>query len=110
MRLLVHRPAAAIFARMAGEAMCGACIHQGDLLVIEAADRYAHGQIVLAFVDGSAFVRRLVREPERVALQPANPEFPDIELTDPERWLIRGRVVAAITLLAAPRCALPEVN
>jgi DNA polymerase V len=109
-RLLLRQPSAALYAVMVGAAMREANIHDGDLLVIEAAPSYANGQIVLAFVDGTALVRRLVREPERVALQPAHPDFPAIELTDHEGWLIRGRVVASITLHAAPRFALPQAH
>ena len=70
---------------------------------IEAAERYASGHIVLVFVDGVEIVRRLERQPDRFALHPAQPDFPTLELSDTdENWLIRGRVLAAITLLAPP--------
>jgi SOS-response transcriptional repressor LexA len=65
-------------------------------------DRYADGQIVLAFVNGQAVVRQLSRE----TLLPADERFPVIELD--ESCVIRGRVVAAITFLKAPRFALPD--
>ena len=100
--LLVRKPDAAIFARMVGTAMEAAGIRAGDLLVIESNDRYADGQIVLAFVNGQAVVRQLSCE----VLLPADEGFPVIELD--ESCVIRGRVVAAITFLKAPRFALPD--
>lgn len=101
--LLVRNPDATIFARMTGTAMEAAGIRAGDLLVIESADRYAEGQIVLAFVNGQVVVRHL----SHAALLPAQEGFPVIELD--ESCVIRGRVVAAITFLKPPRFALPDV-
>lgn len=100
--LLVRQPDATIFARMTGAAIKAAGIHAGDLLVIESADQYADGQIVLAFVNGQAVVRRLCG----ATLLPADERFPVIELD--ESCIIRGRVIAAITFLKAPRFALPD--
>lgn len=111
LRLLVSQPNAAYFAVMSGEAMRDAGIRDGDLLIIEAAEHYANGQIVLVFVEGVEIIRRLLREPNRIALQPAHPDFPTLELDiDGENWLIRGRVRASVTLHAPARSRLPVVN
>jgi DNA polymerase V len=109
-RLLIRHPAIAFLAWMSGDAMAGAGIRDGDLLVIEAAEDYRSGQIVLAFVDGAAIVRRLEQGGGQVALLPAHPDFPVLDLGKVENWLIRGRVLAAITPFALPRVESPEVN
>ncbi len=108
--LLVRRPAITFYALMAGDAMSGANIHDGDLLVIEPAERYAHGQLVLAFVDGTTLVRRLSNERGQLALQAANTNYSAIPLDNDSGWSIRGRVVASITFHRPPTVALPKVS
>lgn len=103
--LLLRSPQAAFFALMHGHAMTRAGIRHGDLLVIEAAETYRSGQIVLAFVNHEALVRRLDRTATGFALVSSQPNFPIIQLE--AESVIRGRVIAAITLLAGPRVKLP---
>jgi DNA polymerase V len=107
-RLLVRNPHASFFAVMSGNAMARAGIRSGDLLVIEAAEDYRDGCIVLAFVDHQALVRRLERTATGFVLSPANPRLPSLLVGDDV--LIRGQIVAAITLLARPRVKLTVVG
>jgi DNA polymerase V len=102
--LLVRNPAAAFFARMQGQAMNRAGIRHGDILVIEAAEAYGEGAIVCAFINHEALIRRL----ERGHLIASDPRIKPILLD--EAGLIRGQVVAAVTLLARPRVSLPVVQ
>lgn len=95
------------FARMQGNAMARAGIRAGDVLVIEPAEHYRDQQIVLAFLNRQAYVRRLERTPTGYLLTAANPNFSVLEVG--EDCLIRGQVVASITLLAARRLPLPVV-
>lgn len=88
--------------------MWRAGIRSGDLLVIEAAEDYRNGCIVLAFIDRQALVRRFERSATGALLVPANPRLPSLVID--EDCQIRGQVVAAITLLARPRVPLPLVR
>jgi SOS-response transcriptional repressor LexA len=93
------------FAVMRGHAMTMAGVRHNDLLVIEPDEVYRDGSIVLAFVHREAIVRRLERTATGFVLNPANPRIPSLVVGDDV--LIRGRLVAAITLLARPRVKLP---
>lgn len=95
------------FARMQGNAMSRAGIRAGDLLIIEPADHYRDQQIVLAFVNEQAYVRRYERTPTGFLLTAANPNFPALDVG--ADCVIRGQVVASLTLLAARRFSLPVV-
>lgn len=94
----------AYFARMQGNAMARAGIRHGDLLVVEPAEHYRDQQIVLAFIHEQAYVRRLERTPTGYLLSAANPHYSTLDVG--EDCLIRGQVVASITLLAARRIPL----
>lgn len=108
--LIIRNPAITIYALMVGDAMTEAQIHDGDLLVIEAAEHYANGSVVLAFVDGEAVVRRLQYGLNAPTLLPANRNYPAIDLKNVSQWLIRGKVLAAVTLLFPARFPLPKVE
>ena len=105
-RLLV-RPYV-FFAVMHGHAMARAGIRAKDLLVIEPQEQYRDKQIVLALVDQQALVRRLERAGVGFQLVAAHPRIEPIEVG--EDCVIRGRVIATITLLAVPRVPLPVVS
>lgn len=101
--LLIRNKSACFFAMMRGHAMARAGVRNGDLLVIEPAEAYRDGAIVLAFIDYEALVRRL----DGGMLVAANPNFKSQALDDPS--VIRGQVVASIKVLAKPRFMLPPV-
>jgi SOS-response transcriptional repressor LexA len=93
------------FAVMCGHAMTMAGVRHNDLLVIEPDEVYRDGSIVPAFVQRKALVRRLERTATGFVLNPTNPRLPSL-VVDAD-VLIRGRIVAAITLLTRPRVKLP---
>lgn len=90
--LVVRNPAATFFLRAAGDSMLGAGIHDGDLLVVDRSLDATHNRIVIAALDGELLVKRLVRRGNRAWLEPANPEFPSIEITAREYVHIWGVV------------------
>ena len=93
---LVRNPAATFFVRASGDSMREAGIHDGDLLVVDRALEAAHGKIVIAVLDGELTVKRLLRKGGRVALAPANPDFPEIDITQREHVHIWGVVTYAV--------------
>lgn len=106
--LVIRNKSATFFARMTGNAMERAGIRHGDVLVIEAAETYRHGVIVCAFVNHEAVVRRLERIATGYVLVASNAKIEPQVVT--EGCVIRGQVVAALTLLARPRQPLPAVS
>ena len=81
---LVRNEAATFFVRAHGESMINAGIMDGDLLVVDRSVPAEHNRIVIAALEGELTVKKLVRRKERVFLAPANPEYPDFEITHSE--------------------------
>lgn len=100
--LLVKRPAATFFVRVAGDSMIGEGIHPGDLLVVDRSLRPADGDVVIAAVDGEFAVKRFRKGRRgadaalRVWLEAANPAYPDIVIAPGQELDYFGKVVAFV--------------
>lgn len=94
--LLVRRPAATFYVKVAGESMRDAGIYPGDILVVDRGERPQHGHVVVAVVDGELTVKRLHRMGKTIRLEAANPAFPDIEIAGETELSIWGVVRASV--------------
>ncbi|HHL2459825.1 TPA: translesion error-prone DNA polymerase V autoproteolytic subunit [Yersinia enterocolitica] len=92
--LCIRHPSATYFVRAEGESMTEAGILSGDLLVVDKAVKLAHGDIVIAAIEGEFTVKRLSLHP-RLSLQPMNPAYSPIYV-NPEDLEIFGVVMHAI--------------
>jgi len=68
--------------RVEGPSMIGAGIYNGDVLVVNKALEARSGHIVVAYVDGGMTVKRLQLTPAGVWLQPENPDYRAIPVTE----------------------------
>ncbi len=68
--------------RVEGPSMIGAGIYDGDVLVVNKALEARSGHIVVAYVDGGMTVKRLQITPAGVWLQPENPDYRAIPVTE----------------------------
>lgn len=68
---LIRHPQATFVMRAAGDAMAGAGVGSGDVLLIDRAVSPQHGHLVIAKLDGELLCRRLVRQGGVVALETA---------------------------------------
>ena len=93
---LVRDKAATFFVRATGDSMRDAGIHDGDLLVVDRSLDAENGRIVIAALDGELTVKRLLRKGGRVVLAPANPDYPEIDITQREHVHIWGVVTYAV--------------
>ena len=93
---LVRHPLATFFVRHCGDAMSGAKLYDGTLLVVDRAETILNGNLVLAIVKGEFHVRRLETNQGTVRLCAADPAYADIELTPEDQWEIWGRVIYSI--------------
>lgn len=98
-KLLVHNKDATFFVRADGDAMIEACIHHGDLLVVDRSLLPTSGNIVIAVVDGDLIVRRYIQREERLVLTPENPAFNELEFKDGQELKIWGVVTSLIKKL-----------
>lgn len=91
--LLVRRPAATFVVRVAGESMRDAGVHDGDMVVIDRSVSPRDGDIVVACVEGDLCIKRLRRQGAKAWLEPANPEYKNIEVNLEAGFAIEGVVM-----------------
>ncbi len=89
--LLVRNPPSTFMVRAEGQSMIHAPIQSGDLLIVDRSLEAHDGNIVLAVIDGEFTVKTLRKTRTRAWLQPENPAFPDIELTEDRERRAVGR-------------------
>lgn len=90
----VRHRSATYFLRASGESMRDGSLYNGDLLVVDSAERPDHGDIVVACLAGEFTVKRLQLRP-RLALLAMNASFPPI-YPDPDELDIFGVVTHII--------------
>ena len=93
--LVSHREAT-FFLRARGGAMRGAGIQDDDLLVVDRAIEPAHGDIVVAVVDGEFMVRRLGKRAGRISLHAAHPGCAPLSFGDGQELQLWGVVTHVI--------------
>jgi len=103
--LLVKRPAATYFVRVAGDSMIGRGIQDRDILVVDRSLTPAEGDVVIAAVDGEFTVktyRRISKVDAKgrrrtyVLLEPANRDYPSITVGPGQELVMFGKVTATI--------------
>jgi DNA polymerase V len=95
-RELIKNKEATFFARVSGQSMIGAGLDDNDLLVIDKSLEPAHNKIAVCFIDGEFTVKRLRIENGEVWLQPENPNYKPIQVTEANEFLIWGIVTNVI--------------
>jgi len=75
---LVEHPSSTVLVQVSGESMIGACISDGDMLVVERNATPAVNSIVVAMVDGDFTIKYLRKDKQGMYLEPANEAFPII--------------------------------
>jgi DNA polymerase V len=94
--LLVKRPTATFYVRVAGESMRDAGIFPGDILVVDRGENPKHGHVVVALVNGELTVKRLYRKGKIIRLDAENPAYPNIEIQGETELTIWGVVRANV--------------
>jgi DNA polymerase V len=98
-RHLVRNPEATFVMHVDGWSMRDAGISDGDELVVDRSIAADAGRIVIAEVDGELTVKRLQRAATGWLLQAANPDFPDLVVTDENELHIWGVVIRMVRKL-----------
>ena len=94
-QLCVAHPAATYFVWAAGDSMVDHGIRDGDLLVVDSARKAAHGDIVIAAIEGEFTVKRLQLHPV-VMLKPENSAYAPIMIGSEDTLDIFGVVTFII--------------
>jgi len=87
-----------IFAlQISGDSMIEDGIFDGNYIVVRHSEEFRNGDIVIAYVDEEATVKRAYRRGSKVILQPANSELQPIEV-NPQitSFRVGGRVIDVV--------------
>lgn len=98
-KTLVRNKEATFYAKVSGQSMVGAGLDDGDLLVVDKSLEPQHNKIAVCFIDGEFTVKRLKVTPEGIYLQPENPAYDPIKVTNDNDFQIWGIVTHVIKKL-----------
>lgn len=93
---LIEHPTATFFVKVQGCSMVNAGINPDDILIIDRSLEPVDKRIVIAVVEGELTVKRLRIRNNRWYLEPANNEYPIIEITEEMDFSIWGVATFAI--------------
>lgn len=93
---LIRHPAASFYVRVSGESMLNAGIFPDDILLVDRAETAAHGDVVIAVLDGELTVKRLYQRGGLIRLDAENPAYPNLEISENQEMSIWGVVRACI--------------
>lgn len=83
--------------RLDGDSMRELGYETNDIVIVRVQQMAENGDIVAAFVNGKATLKRLIYTPDRIALKAENPEFPTIEIKYEDEFRIVGKVIRHIS-------------
>lgn len=90
---LIRNKPATFFFRMNSEAMTGAGIYPGDILIVDRSIRNANGRVIVAILNGELLVRRFQDAFNKKRLLAENKKFGDIELDPYGSFAVWGVVL-----------------
>ena len=93
---LIKHPAATFYARVKGDSMINAGIHDGDLLVVDRALDIYDNCIAVCIIDGEFTVKRLKKKSNKILLIPENEEYKAIEISEFNDFEVWGIVAYVI--------------
>lgn len=95
-RELVKHPAATFYGRVVGDSMIDAGVEEGDILVIDRSLDPKDGDMAVCFVDGEFTLKHLRISDRGLRLEPANPKYPSIEISEGVEFRMWGVVTYVI--------------
>lgn len=95
-RLMVRNPPDTFMVRVTNDALAGAGILDGDVLVVDRSISPRHGMIVVAVVNGEMCVRRLNRKSGSWVLDPENRAFQPLRIRPGQDLEIWGVVTGMV--------------
>ncbi len=97
-QLILNKPATFFF-RMNGDAMTGAGINTGDVLIVDRSIKASNGKIIIASINGDLVVRRFHQSFNHLTLIAENPKYANIELSEFSEYNAWGVVTCVIHIL-----------
>ena len=80
-----------------GDSMLNAHILHGDKVIVQQTAHASPGEIVVALIEGEATVKTFRKTGNRVVLEPANPKYEPIVVTEDQDFRVIGKVVGVFS-------------
>jgi len=97
LRMLCPHPEASYLIRVDGDSMIEADIHSGDIVVVDKSNRTpSEHEVAVCELNGEYTLKRFVQRGNLGYLVPANPNFPEIEITPDDNFAVWGTVTYII--------------
>lgn len=93
---LIKNKNTTFYAKVNGQSMINAGLNHDDLLVIDRSLEPEDKKIAVCYIDGEFTVKRLRKVGNEIWLQPENPDYPIIEITENNEFIIWGIVTNVI--------------
>lgn len=93
---LVKNKPATFFMRVSGDAMIGAGIHHGDVVIVDRSLKAVSGKVVIAILNGEMLIRRLEKTFNKIRLIPETPGLASIEVEPMAEFAVWGVVTYVI--------------
>jgi DNA polymerase V len=94
-QLIKNKPAT-FFMRVNSDAMIGAGIHNGDVVIVDRSLEAKNGKVIIAVLDGEMLIRRIEINEEKKRLLPATKKLSPIEIDDASTFSVWGVVTYVI--------------
>lgn len=98
---LIRNKSATFFFRMNSDAMIGAGIRSGDVLIVDRSIKATNGKIIVAVLNGELLVRRLQTTMKGIDLIPDNTRYGNIHIDEFSSYTAWGTVTYVIHSLAS---------
>ncbi|WP_296634459.1 translesion error-prone DNA polymerase V autoproteolytic subunit [Polaribacter sp.] len=93
---LIKNKNTTFYAKVRGQSMINAGLNHDDLLVIDRSLEPVDKKIAVCYIDGEFTVKRLRVKNDEIWLQPENPNYPIINITEDNDFMIWGIVTNVI--------------
>ena len=93
---LIRNKPATFFMKVRGEAMVGAGIFDGDMVIVDRSVKPASGKVVIAVLNGDMLIRRFENRLNRIRLVPETDRLAPIDIDPYAEFSIRGVVTYVI--------------
>lgn len=96
-KMICPNPNSSYLIRVQGSSMIEADVHDGDILVVDKSNRCPNEkQIAVCELNGEYTVKYVMRKESKTYLIPANPDFPEIEVSEGDSFSVWGVVTYII--------------
>lgn len=94
--LLVKNPPATFFVKVSGDSMTGAGIYPNDILIVDRSLDVKNNDVIIASVNREFTVKRFKRVKDVIILEPENPRYKPIMISDGMEFDVWGVVTNVI--------------